>query len=942
MINGKYLSNLYGAVFGVREGESLPVFDLEETYIIFGAVNHVLATLSPREEKVLKLRFGLDKSGFQHTLEEVGQHFAVTRERIRQIEAKALRNLRHPSRSGILRNAIRALEDPSLAKELDLSYLSLNEVPEFLIKYPNLRSLSLSGNQLKTLPEFIGQWTRLKSLHLDNNKFTALPRDLRRLAQLTVLSISNNKLGVLPDFIGDLSELTELSVSNNRLTSLPASIGQLTKLIRLELENNRLAALPESLRNLTSLKEFYLHGNNALGLPEEVLGRPHYYYGGSDSSPSKPQDILDYYFRVRGNSRPLNEAKLILIGRGAVGKTSIVNRLIEDTFREERKTEGIKITDWKIRIDGNEDVRLNIWDFGGQEIMHATHQFFLTQRSLYLVVLNGRVGGEDADAEYWLKLIESFGGDDSPVIVVMNKIKEHPFDVNRRALQQKYPFIRTFVKTDCKSGLGIQELIDAIRRETDRMEHLRDTFPASWFTIKVQLSSMRKSFLSFAEYRKLCAKLGEKNQDAQEALAFYLHGLGIALNYKDDPRLRDTHVLNPHWVTNGIYKILNSEKLAERKGVIHLEDVSEILDGRKYPAKMHRFLLDLMKKFELCFSFPDDDTRYLIPELLDKQEPEEAVEFNPEECLNFQYHYPFITEGLLPRFIVRTHALSEGLPRWRTGVIMQFEGCRALVKADVQDRKVVISVSGSRASRRRLLAVIRSDFERIHCDIRNLLPDEMVPVPHYPDIIVAYEKLLAMEREGHEKFPEYASGKVIDIGVEELLNGVDLEGTPRRTRMPDKQRRPMRLFYSYSHKDESLRNELETHLKILQRQGLIDTWHDRKIEPGNEWAQEIDNNLELADIILLLISADFIASDYCYEKEMKRAIEREQEGKARVIPVIVRAVNWHKAPFAKLQALPKNTLAVTKWPDKDSAWTNVSEGIERVIEEIRKKSLRFN
>jgi internalin A len=115
--------------------------------------------------------------------------------------------------------------------------------------------------------------------------------------------------------------------------------------------------------------------------------------------------------------------------------------------------------------------------------MHATHQFFLTQRSLYLVVVNGREGGEDADADYWLKLIDSFGTE-SPVIVVLNKIKAHPFDLNRRGLQQKYPAIREFIKTDCEDGMGLDQLRHAIARETDRLEHLRDAFPTSWFAIK--------------------------------------------------------------------------------------------------------------------------------------------------------------------------------------------------------------------------------------------------------------------------------------------------------------------------------------------------------------------------------------------------------------------------------------------------------------------------
>jgi internalin A len=128
---------------------------------------------------------------------------------------------------------------------------------------------------------------------------------------------------------------------------------------------------------------------------------------------------------------------------------------------------------------------------------------------------------------------------------------------------------------------------------------------------------------------------------------------------------------------------------------------------------------------------------------------------------------------------------------------------------------------------------------------------------------------------------------------------------------------------------------LETHLKLLQRQGLIEPWHDRTIEAGDEWKQKIDEHLERAAIILLLVSADFITSDYCFEKEMQQALERHKRGEARVIPVVVRDVNWRIAPFAQLQALPKDGKAVTLWENRDSAWRNVSEGIERVVEEMR-------
>lgn len=820
-------------------------------------------------------------------------------------------------------------------KTLNLTYNNFRELPDELSKLKSLDTLALDHNLLTKLPRSIDQLTKLRTLTLSHNKLELLPKAIESLMRLRVLNVSHNGLTTLPDKLGNLTNLETLDLKGNKLSTLPQSIGLLRRLAVLELKDNQLSALPESARRLTALTHLDLHGNDGLGLPLEVLG-PVSTYGPR----AKPSEILEYYFRVARGRRPLNEAKLILVGRGAVGKSSLVNRLVHNRFDPtERKTEGIQITNWPVVLKEQEEVRLNVWDFGGQEIMHATHQFFLTQRSLYLLVLSGRAGGEDADAEYWLKMIESFGGD-SPVILVMNKIKEQPFDVNRRALQNKYP-IRCFNKTDCADGTGLDDLRRAIERETDQLEHLRDSFPSNWFEIKDRLAGMAQNYLSFDDYCAICAELGERDEAAQALLASYLHSLGIVLNYKDDPRLQDTHVLNPHWVTNGIYRILNSERLAKTQGVIGLKNLGGILPSNEYPIKMHRFIFDLMKKFELCFSFPDDDATYLVPELLDNQEPLMTEEFVPLACLNFQYHYTVLPPGLLPRFIVRTHALSEGLPRWRTGVILKFEQNLALVKADMQDRKVFISIAGPTASRRRLLAIVRSDLERIHHDIRNLQPHAIVPLPQYLDQFVSYTELTVMEQNGIRSFPKVIGSEIVHLEVNQLLNGIDLEGT-RKVRLEHEG--PVTLFYSYAHKDERLRDELETHLKLLQRRGLITAWYDRKIEAGEEWKQKINDNLESADIILLLISADFIASEYCYEKEMKRALERHNTGEAHVIPIIVRDVNWAKTPFSRLQVLPKDGLAVTQWPLKDSAWRNVAEGIERVIEArhrglIRRKGL---
>jgi hypothetical protein len=150
--------------------------------------------------------------------------------------------------------------------------------------------------------------------------------------------------------------------------------------------------------------------------------------------------------------------------------------------------------------------------------------------------------------------------------------------------------------------------------------------------------------------------------------------------------------------------------------------------------------------------------------------------------------------------------------------------------------------------------------------------------------------------------------------------------------------RPIELFYAYSHKDETLRDKLATHLSILQRNGIISGWHDRKIPAGMQWSARIDERLNAADIILLLVSADFIASNYCYDKEMMRAIERHERGEACVIPVILRPCEWEGALFGKLQGLPRDMKPVTSWASRDEAFKNVVVGIRKVAEELQRSA----
>jgi hypothetical protein len=148
----------------------------------------------------------------------------------------------------------------------------------------------------------------------------------------------------------------------------------------------------------------------------------------------------------------------------------------------------------------------------------------------------------------------------------------------------------------------------------------------------------------------------------------------------------------------------------------------------------------------------------------------------------------------------------------------------------------------------------------------------------------------------------------------------------------------IKVFFSYSHRDEDYKNELENHLSSLVSNKIIDSWHDRKIIAGEEWSNEIDENLNTAQIILLLVSSDFLASKYCREVEMARALKRHNEGNACVIPIILRPVYWGNEPFARLQAYPKNALPVTKWNNRDEAFSNIAEGIAAAANKIKTQS----
>ena len=437
------------------------------------------------------------------------------------------------------------------------------------------------------------------------------------------------------------------------------------------------------------------------------------------------------------------------------------------------------------------DVRLHVWDFGGQEIYHATHQFFFTHRSLYLLVLDARQGISESQTRNWLDLIRSFGGD-APVIIVVNKIDQHREPLAEYRLRADYSAVRAVLYTSCRTGEGIAELRAAITQTIATLPHVDDRLPKTWYAVKERLQTLEKDVISYERYEEICAESGVADGREQKRLLRLLHDLGTVLNFQDDPRLEDTSVLNPNWVTQAVYRLLTVVNERQTGGVFHLRDLRQVLDLNLYPTHQHRFLLDLMVKFELCFPLDEQATRYLIPTLLPKEQPLAVQSWPFAESLAFAIHYhASMPDSIFSRFMVRKYTLIEPSVYWRSGVALAYTGSRALVKVDHERKRLEIWVTGPPATRRALLTLIRGELDGIHASFApdSLDAKEMAPLPDFPGQAISYQQLLNLEKRGFVR--HYFAEIDAEIDVLALLNGIEL---PLDRGLSDLRRLIMRAF----------------------------------------------------------------------------------------------------------------------------------------------------
>ena len=576
--------------------------------------------------------------------------------------------------------------------ELYLYGNQLAAVPVSLGNLTALTTLSLSGNQLAAVPESLGNLTALTTLFMYGNQLAAVPDWVANLTALTELYLYGNQLTAVPESLGNLTALTRLSLSGNQLTAVPESLGNLTALTTLDLSGNQLTAVPESLGNLTALTTLDLSGNQLTGVPVQLADRLD---GGmqlrlsanplDDPLPElaarAPADLATY-LRSLHDATPQYEAKLVLIGEGNVGKTSLVAALKGEKFVEGRPTtHGIEISPLTVRLPSLKgDMTVRAWDFGGQEVYRVSHQFFLTRRALYVVVWNARQGQEHDEVEGWLRRIRLRVGPDARTLVVATHCAERLPELDYPHLKQMFPGMLpgTPFEVDSSTGQGISGLTAAISQYAAQLPQMGQLISRRWTAAREDIlaRAAAEPQIPYEEFAGICQLNGLSDPETS-TLAKLMHDLGLVIYYANDEGLKDIVVLNPEWLTKAISYVLNDEVTRQAAGVLDHARLRQIwhdpvggYDRRYYP-----YFLRLMEKFDISYRLEDDDTHSLVAQLVPHQRS--ALPWQPGtpppagiRALALVCRLAEPAPGLIPWLTVRHHRASTGM-HWRRGVFLR-------------------------------------------------------------------------------------------------------------------------------------------------------------------------------------------------------------------------------------------------------------------------------
>ncbi len=602
----------------------------------------------------------------------------------------------------------------------DLRWLYLNNnqlgrLPDSIGRLTDLTFLDIDGNRLANLPDSVGNLSGLEDLYLLNNQLTRLPDSLGGLTSLAALVLGANLLEDLPDSLGSLTGLTYLNVADNQLTELPRSLVTATRLRTLRAGINQLSILPDWIRALRNLIDLGVGSNEITSLPDWLTEMPNLeefsVYGNPLVSPppeiaeSGTSSVMAFLRARREGASEQWVSKLLVVGEGGVGKTSLIKALAGERHDpHESTTHGVRISDLAVDHPARSDVRMHLstWDFGGQQIYHATHQFFLSNRSLFVLLWNSRLGCEQGRLRYWLDIIKA-RAPESPVLLVATHAdsSERPVDLPLDELCDEYPRITRNIPVDSATGRGIEDLRAHLADEATGLPLMGAQWPTAWLAAAESLRNTTEKQIIPGRMWQLMAEAGVGDTVQQRYIAMALHHLGDILYYEDDLELAQTVVLRPEWVNEYISKVLDSDEVAQGHGVLTRSHLTELWSDLDRGMRDH--FLCMMDRYDLSYPIdagPGTDVSLVVERLSWSTPPyreawEEMSGHSGNSEIRVLYQLNTMPPGIPTWFIARSHRFTTGT-HWRTGVLLQHTDGRhrALLKADTHRNSVELAVRG--------------------------------------------------------------------------------------------------------------------------------------------------------------------------------------------------------------------------------------------------------